>query len=329
MVTNRIFAAFVIAVFASGGVAEAKKKKKKSAKVQKLTAGGPQLKYEQFRRKIEFKVAEKREEQIQGIQRLIELGPDKKELPDLKFRQAELIIEKSRFYFFRAQEKDDQMIRSNVQADKDRLEAEKKQNLQETKIWANEAADVYREIRDKYPKYERMPEVLFALGQSYWNQTRYSQAIEVYRELIVNFRESPLVAEAWIAFGEYYFSEGDVNRALKSYEKAAEDKKSRVYGFALYKQAWCYYNLSEWKEALRKFKATVLYSQLAEELSGENKIALGREATKDYVRTYAHVGNEKRAKYQLADLIGTDDCKGERCRKLLEQLANLWFDAGY
>ncbi len=319
----------VTALAAEPAEAKKKKKKGKKASMTKITAGGPTLKYEQFRRKIEFKVAEKREEQIQGIKRLVDLGPDKNELPDLKFRLAELYFEKSRFYFFRAQETDDRLIRSKDPSEKDRLEDEKKRNLQEAKIWAESAADIYREIRDRYPKYERMPEVLFALGQSYWNQGRFPQAIEVYRELIVNFRDSPLVAEAWIAFGEYYFGEGDVNRALKSYQKAATDRKSRVYGFALYKQAWCYYNLSEWKEALRKFKATVIYSQLAEELSGENKIALGREATKDYVRTYAHVGNEKRAKHQFADLLGTDDCAGDRCRKLLEQLANLWFDAGY
>ncbi|CAN0539156.1 unnamed protein product, partial [Laminaria digitata] len=67
-------------------------------KVQKLTAGGPKLKYDQFRRKIEFKVAEKREEQISGIEKLLGLGPDESEVPDLKFRLAELFYEKSRFY---------------------------------------------------------------------------------------------------------------------------------------------------------------------------------------------------------------------------------------
>ncbi|MCA9661185.1 MAG: tetratricopeptide repeat protein, partial [Myxococcales bacterium] len=101
------------------------------------------------------------------------------------------------------------------------------------------------------------------------------------------------------------------------------------YGFALYKQAWCYYNMSEWQEALRKFKATVFYSELAEELSGENKIALGREAQKDFVRTYSHVGDDKRAKFVFADLLGEDDCKSEKCLTLLEQLAGLWFDEGY
>ncbi|CAN0589512.1 unnamed protein product, partial [Laminaria digitata] len=201
-------------------------------------------------------------------------------VPDLKFRLAELFYEKSRFYFFRGQEANDQSIRATSDNQKSQLVEDEKQNMRESKVWLTKAMDIYRELRERFPKYKRTPEVLFALGQSYWNEGRYQDSINVYRDLIVGFRDSPLVAEAWIAFGEYYFSEGDVNRALKSYQKAAADKRSRVYGFALYKQAWCYYNMSEWKEALRKFKATVFYSQLAEQLSGENKFALGREAQK-------------------------------------------------
>lgn len=310
--------------------AEGKKKRKgKKAKVTKMTAGGPTLKYEQFRKKIEFKVAEKREEQITGIKRLLELGPDEREIPDLEFRLAELYYEKSRFYFFRAQEAEDQALRAANDGAKSDLMSQKKQNLKESKVWLSQALDVYRKIRDKYPKYERTPEVLFALGQSYWSEGRLEDAIAMYRDLIVNFPDSPLIAEAWIAFGEYYFSENDVNRALKSYQKAAKDKRSRVYGFALYKQAWCYYNLADWQAALKKFRATVLYSQLADQLSGENKIALGREAQKDWVRAYSHVGDPKRAKFEIADLLGVDDCKERSCWKLLEQLANLWFDEGY
>lgn len=316
---------------ATAGPAEAENKRRRSRKVrvQKMTPGGPALKYEQFRRKVAIKVAQKREEQIEGIQRLLDLEPDRSEVPDLKFRLAELYYEKSRFFFFRGQESDDWVARARSESERADALAEKKRSLREVAAWQQAATDIYREIHDQYPKYQRMPEVLFALGQAYWNDGGFKEAVGVYRELIVGFRDSPLVAEAWIAFGEFYFGEGDVNRALASYKKAAKDKRSRVYGFALYKQAWCYYNLSQWQEALRKFKATVLYSQLAEELSGENKIALGREAMKDFVRAYSHVGDAEGARVQLADLVGEEACRGSQCRSLLEQLAQLWFDDGY
>lgn len=325
-----IFAALALTVGIAGSAqAQPESARPHQMKLQKLTAGGPTLKYEQFRKRIELKVAEKREEQITGIKRLLDLGPAENEVPDLKFRLAELYFEKSTFYFFRSQEAEDKAISAGSEGDKQTFTDDRDRNLKESKTWLQAAIDIYKEVREKYPKYNRMPEVLFALGQSYWSQLRYQDAIEAYADLIRNFKDSPLLAEAWIAFGEFYFNEGDVNKALKSYEKAAEDKRSRVYGFALYKQGWCYYNLSEWQQALRKFKGTVLYSQLAQELSGENKIALGREAQKDWVRTYSHVGDPQRAKFQIADLLGQEDCKDKVCLTLLEQLANLWFDEGY
>ena len=296
--------------------------------VRTTKASRPVLQYEQFRRSIEFQVAEKREAQIAGLKRLIGLGPDEAEMPDLKFRLAELYYEKSRFYFFRGQEAEASAVAATDDATKAAKFYERTENQKATKRWLQAALDIYREIREKYPDYVRGPEVLFALGQSYWSQQRYNDAVAAYADLIRRYKDNPLVPEAWLAFGEYYFNQGSVFKALKSYENAAKDKRSRVYGFALYKQAWCYYNVAEWQKALRLFRGTVLYSQLADQLSGDNRIALGREAQKDWVRTYSHVGLPKQAETKIADLLGVDDCSGLRCRKLIEQLAGVWFDEG-
>lgn len=289
----------------------------------------PRLSYDQFRKTIELQVAEKREEQIAGIQRLMELGADPDEVPDLKFRLAELFYEKARFSFFRSQEAQEKAQRSESPEEKEAHLARSEELERERQHWIREALGLYREIREVYPGYPRMPEVLFALAQAHWNQGRFQEAVDVYADLIRTYPDSPLVSDAWLGFGEFYFNEGEVEKALRSYQKAAEDRRSRVYGFALYKQAWCHFNMSEWERALDKFKATVFYARLATELSGENKIALGREAQKDYVRTYAHVGDPDRARLELADLLGEDSCTSDRCRLLLDQLAGIWFESGY
>jgi len=202
--------ALTLAIQVGDAIAKPKKKKGEAedaakAKVQKLTAGGPTLKYEQFRRSIELKVAEKREEQIAGIKRLLDLGPPIEEVPDLKFRLAELYFEKSRFYFFRAQESDDKALRSKSPGEKDGLNDEKKQHTKESKEWAARAVELYKEIRDRFPKYKRTPEVLFALGQSYWSNNQYQAAIEVYADLIRNFKDSPLISQAWVAFVSVFY----------------------------------------------------------------------------------------------------------------------------
>lgn len=295
----------------------------------KAKQDGPNLEYERFRKQIEFQVEAKRDQQIAGIKRLLELGPKRSEIPELKFRLAELYFERSRFHFFRGYELDDAIEAARTPGEKDSLKKQKSEELKKSKAWAKSAREIYRDIRKKYRRFKRMPEVLFALGQSYWSEGSRKDAVEVYAELIRRFKKHPLVSEAWLAFGEFYFDQGDVVKALKSFEKAARDKGSRVYGFALYKQAWCYYNLSKWRDALRKFKATVFYSQLAQQMSGENRIALGREAQKDFVRTYAHVGTPTRAKYILADLLGEKDCSSRTCLKMIGQLAQLWDDGGF
>lgn len=288
----------------------------------------PQLSYERFRRKIELQVAEKREEQIEGIQRLVDLGADPDEIPDLKFRLAELFYEKARFNFFRSEEARAASLNAEG-PQKEELERKSAELQRERQYWVEQALTLYREIREVYPGYPRMPEVLFALAQAHWNQGRFQDAVDVYADLIRTYPDSPLVSDAWLGFGEFYFNEGDVNKALQSYQKAAEDERARVYGFALYKQAWCYFNMSRWEDALDKFKATVFYARRSTELSGENRIALGREAQRDYVRTYAHVGGPDRARRELAELVGEESCTGDRCRKLLDQLAGIWFESGY
>ena len=290
-------------------------------------AEGPSLGYEQFRQRIELEAEEKREQQIDGILRLLELGPEPDEIPDLQFRLAELYFEKSQFFFFRAQEAQTAAT-TGPEDERGAAAARQEQFAEAQKEWSQRSLEAYQRLRVDYPRYVRMPEVLFALGQAYWNINRRREAIDVYAELIRGYPESPLLPEAWIAYGEFYFDEGDVRGALDAYERAAENKRSRVYGFAVYKQAWCHYNLGAWDVALKKFRTTVIYAQLATELSGENKIALGREAQRDYVRTYSHVGTAARASAEFADLLGVDDCSEGRCKRLLESLADAWFDTG-
>ncbi|NJK89466.1 MAG: tetratricopeptide repeat protein [Myxococcales bacterium] len=314
---------FVVFMAAIAADAAPKPRPAKRAKTIKADDKAPTLSYDQFRRTVEVQVAEKREEQITGLLRLLELGAEVDEIPDIKFRLAELYYEKARFFFFRSQETLEKIVAAASEADTLSLQEEKGRYDEERERWVAEAMTMYREIREVYPGYARQPEVLFALAQAYWNQNQFKEAVDVYADLIRTYPESPLVSEAWLGFGEYYFNEGDVDKALQSYEKAAEDKRSRVYGFALYKQGWCHYNRADWETALDRFRGTVFYANLSTELSGENRIALGREAQRDFVRTYAHVGASERASAEFADLLTQNDCSSDACRSLLDQLADL------
>ena len=102
--------------------------------------------YEQFRRKVEFRVADAREKQFEGLEKLLGLGTELEEIPKLKFRLADLYFEKSQFYFFRSQETDDQVYSTESPDEKERLKAQKEVYEKEAKLWSRRATQITKKF---------------------------------------------------------------------------------------------------------------------------------------------------------------------------------------
>jgi tetratricopeptide (TPR) repeat protein len=304
------------------------------AKGQSDEAKGPSLTFEQFRFSIEAEVSTKRSEEIRDLQKLIGLGGSENEMPGWLFRLAELYWEESQYYFFEANRKDDEVIRLGKNADPgqvDRLKAEKKNLEGKSKGYQAEAVARYQDIVKKFPRYQRLDEVLFFLGENLTKQQRVKESLGIYKLLITRFPKSKYVPDAWMAFGEFYFNSADkgnrndnLAKALEAYKKAASFTESSVYGFALYKQAWVYYNLGQWSEALDLFKAVIFFGDLpTSTIAKDKKLALVREARKDYVRTYSHVGSPSAAKEDFRKVGGEANWPD-----MLKGLAQLYYDEG-
>jgi TolA-binding protein len=269
--------------------------------------GGPVLEFETFRKKVEVEVSEKRREEIASMQKLIKLGGNTSETPGWYFRLAELLWEESQFFFFQANRRDDTILELGKRGDPRevaRLQGEKADLEKQSKKLQEQAVALYRAIVARYPKYQRMDEVLFFLGENLTKRDRDSvDGLKAYRALIKNYPQSRFVPDAWMAFGEHYFERankqdrfGNLKKALEAYRNAAADKTSSIYGFAVYKQGWVHYNLAEWQEALDLFRAVILFGdQPSAGVPKDRKLALVREARKDYVRTYSHVGSAEAA----------------------------------
>jgi len=269
--------------------------------------GGPVLEFDTFRKKVEVEVSGKRREEIASMQKLIKLGGDSGETPGWFFRLAELLWEESQFFFFQAGRRDDQVIALGKKGDPRelaRLQAERAELEKQSKKLQDQAVALYKAIVAKYPKYPRMDEVLFFLGENLTKRNREDvDGLKAYRALIKNFPESRFVADAWMAFGEHYFEKankadriGNLQKALEAYRNAAADKTSNIYGYAMYKQGWVHYNLANWQEALDLFRAVILFGELpSSTVPADKKLALVKEARKDYVRTYSHVGSAEAA----------------------------------
>ncbi len=305
------------------------------AKPKKGEPGGPALDFETFRKAVEVKVSEKRREEITSLRRLIELGGGSdKDTPQWYFRLAELLWEESQYFFFEANRRDDRLIILGTRGDPreiDRLMAEKKELERESARHKEQAVALYKAIVAKYPKYPRLDEVLYFLAENLSKRNRNDpDALKAYRALIQRFPKSRYVPDAWMAFGEYYFERANekdrianLRRALEAYRKAAEYQESSVYGYAIYKQAWVHYNLTEWNDALELFKAVIYFGALpTSTVPADRKLALVKEARKDYVRTYSHVGSAEGAPEEFKR-VG-----GDAWMDMVKTLGTIFYEEG-
>jgi tetratricopeptide (TPR) repeat protein len=301
------------------------------AKGKAAEAAGPRLDFETFRYSIEVQVSGKRREEMADLEKLVRLGGSEAELPGWLFRVAELHWEEAQYFFFEANRKDDAIAAAKGDpARLDRLRAEKKDLEERSKAEQAAAIGRYREIAKRFPRYQRLDEVVFFLGENLWKQNRRKEALDAYKVLITRFPRSKYVPDAWMAFGEHYFDiaekgnrQENLGKALETYKRAAAFTESSVYGYALYKQAWVHYNLGAWNEALDLFRAVIFFGELpTSTVAPDKKLALAREARRDYVRTYSHVGSPRAAPDDFGRVGGKD------ARDMLKSLAGLYFDEG-
>jgi tetratricopeptide (TPR) repeat protein len=299
-------------------------------------AAGPALDFETFRRSVEYDISGKRREEIASLQKLIHLGGGSDdETPRWYYRLAELLWEESQYFFFEANRRDDRLIKLGTRGDPrelDRLQAERKDLEGQQKRLQAQAVTLYKAIIAKYPKYPRLDEVLFFLAQNLTKVNRNDpEAMKAYRALIQHYPQSRFVPDSWMAFGEFYFEKanksdrsGNLGRALEAYRQAAEHQESSVYGYALYKQGWVHYNLGNWSEALELFRGVIFFGEMpTSTVPADRKIALVKEARKDYVRTYSHVGSAERAYEEFRRVGGATGWW-----EMLKSLAGLYFDEG-
>jgi TolA-binding protein len=291
---------------------------------------GPALEFERFRFAVEGKVSGKRREEMRDLEQLIGLGGADAEMPGWIFRLGELHSEEAQYLFFEANRKDDAIARAADPGEQARLRAEKAALERRSRDEQGRAIQRYRGLVARYPRWERLDEVLFFLGEALWKQDQRRDALVAYKALITRHPRSRFVPDAWMGYGEYFFDladredrEANLRKALQAYERAGAQPGSAIAGFALYKQAWVHYNLGDWERALALFAQVVRSGDAATAGEAEKKLALAREARKDYVRTWLHAGSPRGAWERFEQVGGA-----EHARAMTKGLAELYWQSG-
>jgi tetratricopeptide (TPR) repeat protein len=283
---------------------------------------GPVLTVDQFVSQKQEGILNLVNAQISKMRRLIQVtGDDDPQKPDFLFRLGELYAEKQHYNFSKARALDQKIYdmppnqRATLQANQRTYEAEEQK-------WLLEAVKAYI-AATKFRKYERMDEVLFRLAFLLTSVKKEDQAREFFHRLIKDYPDSKYIPDAYLSFAEYYFDKGEMDNALKFYEKVEQFPKSSVYPYAVYKKGWCYVNQGDYKTALETFVGVVRMSTEGKvNVSRAQKEALVKEAKKDIVKAYAHVGGPEKA-WEFFQRTG-----GDYAPKMMEALAELYWEQG-
>jgi TolA-binding protein len=282
---------------------------------------GPGLRFEdlQGRARMLREIVNRQTKKMQAL--IAVTGEDDPQKPDFYFRAGELYVENQRFFFDEAHALD-QKIFELAPAQRGPLQAKQQSYLRQEQAWTVEAVKAYI-AATRYPKYERMDEVLFRLAALLTSAKKDDQARTYFHRLIKDYPTSRYIPDAYLAFAEHAFEGGEMEAALKFYEKVEQFPKSSVYPYAAYKKGWCYVNLGDHRTALETFVGVVRLTQTGRLAAGRRQLELlAKEAKKDVVKAYAQVGGPDKARAFFAK-VG-----GDYAPKMMELLAERYWEDG-
>lgn len=178
----------------------------------------------------------KRIKLIATLQRIRDRRPDYSRMARVLFQQSELLYEQSQYYYFKRRIKYEKEM-------EDFLEGKLKEKPMEPKPSYKDSIANYKLILREHPGFRRLDEVIYHLAESYKNMGMTSQAVPYFQKLVQQHPKSKFVPDAQLGLAEYFFQSDLLYAARDGYLKVLKFNKARVFNYALYKLAWCYFNL--------------------------------------------------------------------------------------
>ncbi|HEX8820498.1 MAG TPA: tetratricopeptide repeat protein [Archangium sp.] len=228
----------------------------------------------------------KRDEAIEGFKRLIpKLQEGSHRKADMLYRLAELYWEKSQYLY-------QQEMTRFLEAEKaydaatsrgEKVEPPKKEH-RDSERYRVETMRIYEDLLNGYQEWPQRDEILFYLGYNLQELGRRDDAIKRYVQLIQEYPESQFVPQTYIELGNHYFDSNKLKEAREHYEKARASKVPKVYAYAVYKLAWCDFNVGAYEEGLARLQEVVDYAGDRGEELGDLKTESLNDLTLFYVQ---------------------------------------------
>jgi tetratricopeptide (TPR) repeat protein len=275
--------------------------------------------------------------EIQGLERLYKRTNKKSaDRPQLVRRLAEAYVEL-----------ESAAQRDKIGADIQAQDAKKKNPGQAAKFKSDavqaekivkaareKAVAYYTTMKNDYPDYSKIDEVLYYLAYEHEQGGNLKDARSVYFELIQKSPKSPFIPYAYLAFGELFFQEaqGDPSKwdlAAAAYKEVIKypPPTNKQFGYARYKLGYVYWNKGEYAQALNEFKKVIEYGEQFTDVP--NAAQLAKAARRDMIPIYAVAGAPDKAYNFFKPVSG--DKGGEQVKTvgLLNELGLAYLDTGH
>ncbi len=228
----------------------------------------------------------KRDEAIKDLLLLIQKAvKDSPRKADMIFRLAELYWEKSRFLYYKEYKEYEKVYEKWVNAGGKGNAPKIPDYTRGSEVVKKQALNLYKKVLAEYPSYARNDEVLFFLGFNEYEAGNHDKAVSHYWELIKKFPKSKYVGNSYLNLGEHFFNTNNVLKAKKAYEKAYEGADPANASYALYKLAWCDFNIQEYGAGIEKLKKVIVTS---DQNKAQKSVQLKGEALNDLALFFAH-----------------------------------------
>ncbi|HEY6882314.1 MAG TPA: tetratricopeptide repeat protein, partial [Polyangiales bacterium] len=114
---------------------------------------------------------------------------------------------------------------------------------------------LYERIIADYPDFARLDLVLYMRAFALLERGEEDAAQPLFKQLLAQFPKSRFAPDAHMALGEYVFNRSyDYRGALAEYDQVLNFPDSELYDLALFKSAWCLWQLDQKGEAATRFR---------------------------------------------------------------------------
>ena len=255
------------------------------------------------REAVKQQIADTQIGQLQRLLKATDIGHS--DYPDLVFRLADHHLEKKAFFELQEGSLYEKVYVAEEKGKKSeakQLKAKQKKYQAQAKKSSEAAVKLYQHLTTtpQLSKYKRIDEALYFQAFELGQLKRESEMKASYIKLIQNYPNSKYIPNAYLSFADYYFGQQKIQEALKLYEKVITFKDSPVYAYALYKMAWCHLNPigtadPRYDLSLQFFINTIKATLEGRAGSEANARQLRRDARRDLIQAYVHVGSTTKA----------------------------------